>query len=147
MREKRDVLIISPACCSTRLQHLWVTPCLHYCASLCAPCAPGIGWWESRRRAEIIQDVVERVVDGGGVGTETEWGCWKQHRKRVKNKQEKEREGEGSVKEESKGVEEWGIEGVCLPRSEQAVLSSSSSLCPRWLCLWPGPAVAIIRHK
>lgn len=56
-------------------------------------------------------------------------------------------EEERSVKGEGKGVEEWGIEGVCLPRSEQAVLSSSSSLCPRWLCLWLGPAVAIIRHK
>lgn len=37
----------------------------------------------------------------------------------------------GSTKEGGEGVEERGIEGERLPRSEQAVLSSSSSLCPR----------------
>lgn len=51
MREKGDVLIMSPACCSTRLQHLWVTPCLHCCTILCALCTLGNVRWKSRERS------------------------------------------------------------------------------------------------
>lgn len=83
------------------------------------------GYWRWRRDRDRMRLLKGRV----GKGLKTSRRGW--------------RDGEVLKKK----AEEWGIEGVCLPRSEQAVLSSSSSLCPRWLCLWPGPAVAIIRHK
>lgn len=83
------------------------------------------GYWRWRRDRDRMRLLKGRV----GKGLKTSRRGW--------------RDGEVLKKK----AEEWGIEGVCLPRSEQAVLSSSSSLCPQWLCLWPGPAVAIIRHK
>lgn len=74
-REKWDVLIMPPARRSTWLQHLWVTPCLR-CRPLCCVCCRKIRW-ESRSGVEAMnQDTVEDT--GGGGGTETEWGCWKE---------------------------------------------------------------------
>lgn len=68
-------------------------------------------WWKDRDRDRM------RLLRG-------------EEGKGVKNEQER-LQGDGSAKEEGKGAEEWGNGGECLPRSEQAVLSCSSSLCPR----------------
>lgn len=77
MMERRDVLIMSPACRSTRLQHLWVSPCLRRRTFLCSVCS-GIkaGGAGGRRGAVLNQDTGESVSGGGG-GTETELGYWR----------------------------------------------------------------------
>lgn len=138
LREKRDVLIRSPARRSPDCSSAQVGPAAVRCAGWVTAAGGG--------RAEGGVEMIWWSTEGGG-RTATEWGCWEEREKKgLKTSRRGCREKEALRK---KGKERRSGEagGECLPKSEQAVLSCSSSLCPRWLCLWPGPAVAIIRHK